>query len=427
MKITDVETVRLDVPFKPRPGRSMARRFWRWSIIDVYVVKTDAGLVGYGETVVHYTWKRVEKEQIERVVGRSPFEFLWDDSLGAGLQMAIYDVAGKALGVPCYRLLGKKLRDWCPVSWWCKDMPVEDLVEEAKEAVRLGYTNLKLKARPWFDIIDQVQAVSNATPANFRMDLDFNGLLLNAGNAIRVLHELEEFPKVAIFEDPVPRGDIEGCRQVKAKVNRPVALHFGVLPILTVVKEDLCDALVLSGGVSTLTQQASVAAMANKPFWIQYVGTGLTTAFVLHLGAVLSHAQLPAITCHEIYSDDLLRNRIDVQGGYARVPEKPGLGVEVDEDALERFRVEPNFDKVEPEALYRFSRRDGSSTYYADGDDLFYDFLGGNQPVFERGVNLEVIMNDGSEEFARLRSKALSRTIDRSINRTTEVRPIFFK
>jgi len=411
MKIVDVEKIRLEVPFRPRPRRNM-RRYWRWSIIDFYKVKTDVGIEGYGETIVHYTWKRVEPEQVERVVGHSPFEFLWDDSLGAGLQMAIYDIAGKALEVPCYRLMGRKVRDWCPISWWCTDMPVDDLVEEVEEASRMGYKNVKIKARPWFDLIEQVNAVSEATPSNFSMDLDFNGLLLNAGNAVRVLKELEEFPKVAIFEDPVPRSDIEGYQKVRAKVNRPLAIHFGFIPILTVIEEDLCDVLILGGGASSMIQQATIAAMANKPFWIQYVGTGLTAAFVLHLGAVSSHAQWPAVTCQEIYSDDLIRNEIYVIDGYSRVPEEPGLGVEVDEDALEKFQVEPDFDKSEPDAIYSFSRIEGASKHYAHGDDLFFDFLGGNQPVFEKGVNLETTINDGTDEYARLRTKASARTID---------------
>ena len=73
--------------------------------------------------------------------------------------------------------------------------------------------------------------------------------------------------------------------------------------------------------------------MANMPFFLQLVGTGLTTTMALHLGAVLSHAQWPAITCHELYTHSLLSERIDVVGGYARVPDAPGLGMEVDEAA----------------------------------------------------------------------------------------------
>ena len=56
----------------------------------------------------------------------------------------------------------------------------------------------------------------------------------------------------------------------------------------------------------------------------------------LHLSAVLTHAQWPTITCHELYEHSLLKERIPVLGGHARVPEAPGLGIEMDEDAIEK-------------------------------------------------------------------------------------------
>ena len=79
------------------------------------------------------------------------------------------------------------------------------------------------------------------------------------------------------------------------------------------------------------------------------------TAFTVHLGAVLSHAQWPAITCHDLWMDDLLMERLEVQDGYIRVPEGPGLGVEVDEEAIERYRVEPGTPS--PKQQYLAQRR----------------------------------------------------------------------
>ena len=102
MKISDVERILLDVPFRERPGIHMSRRIRRWSIIEVCRVTTSDGLVGYGETVVHYTWCRVTDDQVRRVINQNPVDLMWDDSLGAGLQMALFDLVGKAMGVPCY-------------------------------------------------------------------------------------------------------------------------------------------------------------------------------------------------------------------------------------------------------------------------------------------------------------------------------------
>ena len=64
---------------------------WQWQIVEVIVVTTDDGSVGYGETLPHYTWGKVSDAALERVRGCNPAALLGDDSLGSGLQMAIYD------------------------------------------------------------------------------------------------------------------------------------------------------------------------------------------------------------------------------------------------------------------------------------------------------------------------------------------------
>ena len=101
MRIVDVERIVVDVPFTPRCQQWNAREVWQWRISEIIRVTTDApDIVGYGETILHYTWGRVSDEAIARVKGKNPSECLGDDSLGAGLQMALYDVVGKAQGVP---------------------------------------------------------------------------------------------------------------------------------------------------------------------------------------------------------------------------------------------------------------------------------------------------------------------------------------
>jgi L-alanine-DL-glutamate epimerase-like enolase superfamily enzyme len=106
LRITDIERITVDVPFTPRCQEWNAREIGQWRIVEVIRVTTDApGLVGYGETLPHYTWGRVSDDAIARVKGGNPAAFLGDDSLGAGLQMALYDLVGKVPGVPVYRLL----------------------------------------------------------------------------------------------------------------------------------------------------------------------------------------------------------------------------------------------------------------------------------------------------------------------------------
>ena len=418
LRITKVERTWVEVPLKARHDRHLTRENWDWTVFEILRLHTDSSLVGYGETMIYYTWGRVPQEQIDRVIGHSPFEFLWDDSLGAGLQMAMWDLAGKALDQPCYKLMGNLVRDWCPVSWWSNDMSTEDWLEEVREAVSLGYMSAKLKARPWRDFVAQVDALSRIVPPDFSFDADFNGFLLDAGRGVPYLLELEQIPSVAIFESPIPQADVEGNRQVRSKITRPIALHYGTPPIQTVIRDEICDGFVIGGGAMRVREHAAVAAQMNKPFWLQLVGTGLTTAFMLHLGAICSHASWPAITCHEIYVDDLLEERLAVQHGYMHVPEAPGLGVVPDEQAIAQYQVEQGYAPPPPRNLYRVVWSSGASVLYPVGKQgtttphamghlgVWDDFSVGNQALFNRGVRLEIIPDDGSTEWEQLNARA---------------------
>jgi L-alanine-DL-glutamate epimerase-like enolase superfamily enzyme len=117
----------------------------------------------------HYTWGRVSEAASARVIGHNPPEFLGDDSLGAGLQMAIYDLVGKMLDVPVYRLFNlPRVREWCPIAWWNVDMSPEDFAAGAQEAVKRD-TSHKIKGRLWWISAGGVPSV--ATPAYYHLDI----------------------------------------------------------------------------------------------------------------------------------------------------------------------------------------------------------------------------------------------------------------
>ena len=418
LTITGVERIWVSVPLKERHARHLTRENWDWTVFELLRVSTDSDLVGVGETMCYYTWGRVPQEQIDRVVGHSPFEFLWDDTLGAGLQMALFDLAGKALGIPTYKLMGTAVREWCPVSWWTNDMSTKDWLDEMREAVSLGYMSAKLKARPWRDFKGQIDAMGEIVPDGFTFDADFNGMLHDVGVAVPYILALEENPKMAIVESPIPQGDVEGNIILRSKIACPISMHYGSPPIQTTIRDEVCDGFVIGGGASNIRKQADTAAQMNKPFWLQMVGTGLTTAHMLHHAATLSHATWPAITCHEIYEEDLLIERIAVNKGYARVPEAPGLGVEVDWDAVERYRVKEDHEPAPPRNLYRVTWPSGASVLYPVGKHgtrtsypmgnrgVWDDFAAGNQPLFSRGVRTEIVPDDGSAEWAALDEQA---------------------
>ena len=176
-------------------------------------------------------------------------------------------------------------------------------------------------------------------------------------------------------------------------------MHYGTPEPVVAIRQRVCDGLVVGGGASRVMRSGLVAETADMPFWLQLVGTGLTTMWSVHLGAVLSQARWPAIPGVNIYSHTLLKE-FTISGGHARVPDGPGLGVEVDWDAVEGFRVDPDYRKPQPREIHTIFWPDGRQTQYKDGG-YRADFLAGKLPVFLPGIRLERRLDDGSDEFDR--------------------------
>jgi L-alanine-DL-glutamate epimerase-like enolase superfamily enzyme len=403
MKIAQIELIHLDVPFTPHTNQHMQYWLPHWRISQLCKITLESGVVGWGETLPNYTWAKVPIDVADQVVGRNAAELLWQDELGAGVQMALFDAVGKTLGVPIYRLLGHpKLRDWAPISWWAMDMPPAEWAEQCAEAVRQGYMSAKLKARTWYDLHAALQAIFAVVPEQFILDLDFNATLDNAANAVKFLSTLEPYKQVAMFESPIPQSDVAGNAQIRRRINRPVAMHYGSPPIQTTLQEDVADGFVLCAGAAGLLRQANICQEANKPFWLQLVGTGITTAWAAHFGAVLPQAKWPAITCMNIYEAQLLQPAIQLRGGFLRVPEEPGLGVAIDEEAVAKYRVDYSWIDT-PRHVYRYRRANGETTYYGCGkQDLHHIYPQDAQPICEPGASLEPVADDGSATFAEL-------------------------
>ncbi|HJP32897.1 MAG TPA: enolase C-terminal domain-like protein [Candidatus Latescibacteria bacterium] len=417
MKVVNVERIVVDVPFTERQQQITAREVYNWAVLEICKVTSDTGHVGWGETVLHYTWGKVSDESVERVMGKSPAEVMHDDGLGSGLQMALFDLVGKILEVPVHKLLGQKVRDWTPISWWSIDASPEDWAAEAQDAVAAGYTSFKNKPRPWWDIVAQVDAISKVVPSYFKLDLDANATFQNAATAIPIIKKLEGYGNVAMFESPIPQGDLLGNRQIRQAIQRPVAMHFGSPPFITCVREEVCDGFVICAGKSGVMKQGTLAAEAQMPFWLQLVGNGLMTTWAAHLGAVLTHATWPTISCVNMFSHHLLKTPIEVVGGYQQVPDGPGLGVDVDEEAIERFRVADDqiqpfaadgkpYDRPKPRLLNTIVYPDGSCVHMASTSQGYGYFSNGHGPAQVEGAFLEVTPDDGSKHWSELFERA---------------------
>jgi L-alanine-DL-glutamate epimerase-like enolase superfamily enzyme len=411
LRITGVERVRTVVPF--------ADRMRTWNSINIPLVphievlraRTNSeDLTGYGESQRHEAPGGVSEEAIERVCGRHPAELMGDDSLGLSLQMALFDVVGKALELPAHKLFAlPQVRDASPVSWWNMDASPETLAAEARDAASAGYLAHKIKARPWLDVRRQVAAIQDATPPGYVVDIDWNGTLLSPANAIPLLRELDGETKIGLYESPIKQDDVIGMRRVRESVAHPLVEHFKESLFPPLVHADAVDGFVVSSdqGASRFIRDGLAAEAVNKSFFIQMIGTGISTAFALQLSAVLKNASWPMVTCMNAFSDDLITRPVEVVRGEAKVPDGPGLGVDVDEEAVERYRVGGSAPVAEPRRLVRVELPGLGTRLYVDFKRPFVESrTGGIVPPCEPGVSTDVVDDDGSAAFDHAWRKA---------------------
>ena len=409
LTVERIDRTTVKLPYREVPARNMARELPHWRYFEVFEVRLACGAVGIGETMLFYTWGVSRDDDVERAEGRNAAALMWDDSLGAGLQMALFDAVARALGVPIHRLLGPKVHDRTPLSWWDIELSPEDLASECAEAHRRGYTAFKTKGRPWFDVFAQVREAAGVVPESFKIDIDFNDTLLDAERAIPILTELEKIPQVGIYETPIPQRDIAGNRAIRAATRVPIAMHYGNPDPIVALRQDVCDGFVVGGGARRVSRAGAVAAMADKPFWLQLVGSGITAAYSLHFGGVLSHATWPAVNCHQLFADDLLAEPIPVEGGTAAVPDGPGLGVAIDLEKLERYRVEKPPERPEPERLIETTWPDGTRMYIANTGEVNFMITYANReliPYFREGTTTRLLPDDDSDRWRNLYDRA---------------------
>lgn len=411
--VKSIETVWVDLPLRPVPARNMVREIPHWTLFEICRVTLDSGVVGFGETMVYYTWGAgtVSDEARNRVIGRHPAETMWDDSLGAGLQIALFDAAAKVLNVPLFQMLGKPHRDRCHISWWDIDLPAEDWISECREAIAQGYTSFKTKGRPWWDLVEQTRELCATLPKHFEVDMDFNGFCIDTAHATRLLKELEQFPNVVMYESPLPHHDVGGYRFLRQHTHVPLSMHaqmhVGEPSMETAIREEMVDGFVVCGGASKVQRDALVCQAFNKAFFLQIVGTKIAAAFALHLGAVLEHARWPSVNCHQLFQRDCVKTPLPVSNGLAEVPQGPGLGIELDEEAIHKFRTAPKPKPFPaPDLLLAIRWPSGATTYYNHAAQYWADWHAGRLPFFPRGVWLEHIANDGTQAWRELHTRA---------------------
>ncbi len=334
MKIKQIDVSKVSVPYHEGISELMTKRNL-YQIDYVYQVLTDEGLTGIGDG------PHIADEIIQQYIGRNPFEFMngWAPT---PLSQAFYDIMGKALDLPVHRLLGEKVHDKTPFGYWCIDMAPDEWAAEAKHAYALGYRLHKIKARPWFDVSEQVAAITEAVPADYQLRVDANDSFETPERTLEIERHLRDY-NIESFETPIPQSDIAGYQEIKRNCDMPITIHFGNPDPVEAIRAKMNDSFIIAypdSRTANAKKEASISDAAHLPVWIQIVGLGITTSYVMHLAAVMPNATMPAITLNALRAFDLVTpSTIPLVDGYAPVPMRAGLGVELDLDALDNCRI----------------------------------------------------------------------------------------
>ncbi len=399
MKITDIDVI----PIQPQlAARYSGREVWCAGIErrTVYRVRADNGLVGYGD----HRLAGPSRASLQPLIGCDPYEFIGND-FDPGLGGALYDLMGKALDVPAYRLMGPKVRDSVSVAAWTPRASADDFGREVERAVQQGYGTIKMHTAPCFDVLEQTRAAEDVAPADFRLHYDFNGSRTLA-TALPLVRRLEEHPIVGFIEDPFPKADRDAWCRLRAQSSIPLIFHVAAAHApLPEVTAGVADTFLFSGvSIGRTLTGGAACACANTQVLLQLTGGTLTKALALHLAAVLPTATGHSIHLDDQYDDDITEVRIAVTGGASKVPDGPGLGVEVDEDALahlaERAAAVPVPLPRCIGILCLYGVRRWYTTLQPDVERLT-----GREEGDLRGVNVDLWHDDGSEVFEKIHAQ----------------------
>lgn len=359
MKIGRVEITRVSVPFTEAIEWASGRREGTSRLL--VRVETDEGIVGWGETFAHVFVEAVLRHCIPLVIDVDPhdIEYIHGKIEGAGfyhhkrastyascaIEMACWDIIGKATGEPLFRLLGGKLRGMIPCAAYLLNIASpEAMARQAEEYKKQGYKTIKVKiGKDKNSDISIIDAVRTAIGTNIELRADVNGAWTIA-TAKRQLKKLEKYD-LEYVEQPVKSEDLQGLRELRSMSSIPIAVDesaFTDEDVLSIITARAADVILIdpheAGGLWEAKKQAAIAEAAGIPVGIHRAGElGISKAALLHLAASTPNMFL-AIDDFQILSDDIIKEQLREVDGSLIVPERPGLGVEVDDQKLARYQ-----------------------------------------------------------------------------------------
>ena len=381
MKITGVKTYVLEAMLGDQAfGWSLRVTDRRQTVICE--VMTDEGIQGVGEAFYFGGPSKIAASLIEDalgplIVGRDPLDsgVIWDYlynwtrdqgmkgvpiSAMSAVDIALWDIKGKALGVPVHKLLGGAYRDraraYATGLYEPQNVPrvVDALVEEAIGYRDAGFLGMKLKvgygiARD----LELIEAVRTAIGDDVYLMVDANHAY-NAPEAIQLAWRMEPFD-IFWFEEPVPPEDLDGYVEIKRQSRILIAggeceyTRYGFRELINrravdILQPDLCA----TGGFSEMMKIIALASAANLPVMPHVWGTCVGLAASLQLFAALPHFPERRFPTEPFFEydrsphplrDGVTHESFEMVDGYVSIPTRPGLGVSLDMDFIDRYRI----------------------------------------------------------------------------------------
>ena len=350
MKITDIKTF-LMMAGSPDSKESTSWSARNWCFVKVY---TDEGITGLGEGS---GWPRVVETAINDlkpiVIGEDPMniERIWQkmlvSTMGAGMtgtpgsgsmnaiDMALWDIKGKALNTPVWNLLGGKVRDRIR-AYGHASTP-----ERALELKERGLTAVKTGGV--HRTVEKVDGIRKAVGDEMDIMVDAHGPpWFTTKDAIVIGKALEPY-KLLFYEDPVPPDNIEALQRVQDNVDIPIAAgerHSHIWGVRQLIEREIVDVVQPdTGRIGGISQMMKIAAMAEAHYIMVAPHSG-SLGPVAEYAAIHVLAAIPnALILERVHDDvpvryDVTLPHIETIDGHIQVPDRPGLGVDIDEDVV---------------------------------------------------------------------------------------------
>ena len=364
MKVVKLEAITVRVPYKRVEASSLINR---GGITDVIIkITADNGLVGWGECTRAADTAGIEsavKAMVPLVVGRDPwdkeaihrdlaiyavwaFQPMTGNFAFAGIDMALWDLCGKECGQPLYRMLGGAMRDAVDYYYYMEWGTPDEIARQGKDGVKRGYQVYYIKAG-----VDEkkeeamIAALRNAISPHGKIRIDVNQAW-TMPQAVRLLNRWHERFDLDFVEAPVRIDPVENMFELRQRVTVPFCVNEGLwreADAYRLIKSRCGDYLCFSQyWVGSLTRWHMLNQISHMEGWQVIKHThgelGLTAAAGHHVMLAAPNAALGSQQTAQIMEDDILTERIPISDSpsWGRI-DRPGLGVDVDEDKLRRF------------------------------------------------------------------------------------------